>query len=139
MKLITHHLIKFAIAAMVLTLLFRYSLSYGIETGSNLIVVLSAAIYAIGMFITGWTFGEKDSRYLPIYDVGFRFHLTTYIVHSIISELWFVSGFNSKYEDIAIIHTTAAIWGFFLLGHFVFFLRTRKNTINHLDKEDLFD
>jgi len=139
MKIITHNLIRFAITATALTILFRYTLTYGIENKSNLIIILSASIYAIAMFLTGWTFGKKDRKYLPIYDVGFRFHLTTYLVHNIISELWFILGFNSKYENITVIHNTAIIWGLFLIGHFVFFLWTRKNAINNLDKEDLFD
>lgn len=139
MKLIAHNLIRFAITATALTILFRYALTYGIENKSNLIVVLSASIYAIAMFLTGWTFGKKDRMYLPIYDVGFRFHLATYLVHNIISELWFMLDFNSKYENITVIHSTAIIWGLFLIGHFVFFLWTRKNAINNLDKEDLFD
>lgn len=139
MKIITHNLIKFAIAATVLTILFRYSLTYGIENESNLIAVLSAFFYAIAMFLTAWTFGKKDRMYLPIYDVGFRFHLAAYMVHNIVSELWFTFGFNSKYENITVIHSTATIWGFFLIGHFIFFLWTRKDAINNLGKEDLFD
>jgi|SRR5690554_1281565 len=115
MKTITHNLLKFAIAATILTILFRYTLTYGIENKSNFTVILSAILYGVAMYLTGWTFGKKDRAYLPIYDVGFRFHLTTYLIHNIISELWFVLGFNSKYENITVIHSTAIIWGFFLL------------------------
>ncbi len=139
MKPITHSLIKFAIAAIVSATLFRYFLTYGIEIKSGSVIGISASIYAILMFLSGWNFGKEDKEYLPVYDVGFRFHFTTYLIHNVVSELWFVLGFNSKYENIAAIHTVAIIWGLFLLVHFIVFLRTRKNAINNLHKEDLFD
>lgn len=136
-----HNSIKFAfaVAAMILTIIFRYSLTYGIEHRSSIIVILSASIYAVALFLSGWFFGKKDRAFLPVYDVGFRFHLIVYLIHNILSELWFVFGFNAKSENVITIHTTAIIWGLFLAGHFIFFLWTRKNAINNLDREDLFD
>jgi hypothetical protein len=91
------------------------------------------------MYLAGWTYGKKDREFLPIHDVGFRFHLVTYFTHNMISELWFILGFNTKHENIAVIHLTGISWGIFLIIHFIFFLKARKNSINHLDKEDLFD
>jgi len=139
MKTITPFLLKFALTATVLAIIFRYSLSYGIENESTIIVVLSAILYGVAMFFSGWYFGKKDGEYLPIYDVGFRFHFTTYLIHNIISELWFLFGFNAIYEKAGIVHKTAIIWGVFLIVHFMFFLRARKNSINNLKKEDLFE
>jgi len=139
MKSITSFLVKFALVATVLTIIFRYCLSYGIENQTVVIIVLSAVLYSIGMFIFGWHFGKKDGNYLPIYDVGFRFHATTYLIHNAISELWFVFGFNSGYEKIEMIHLQAMIWGFFLLCHLLFFLKAKKKSINGLNKTELFE
>ena len=139
MKTITHGLLKFAIATTILILLFRYLLTYGIENKSGFIVIFSAMFYAITMYLAGTTFGKKDREYLPFYDVGFRFHLVTYTIHNLISELWFVLGFNSKYENSVVIHTSAKIWGIFLIIHLLYFLWIRKNSIYDLDKEDLFE
>ena len=139
MKTVTSFLLRFALTASVLAIIFRFSLSYGVENKSSIIVALSAILYGVLMFFSGWYFGKKDGEYLPIYDVGFRFHFTTYLIHNTISELWFLFGFNAIQEKIGIVHTTAIIWGVFLIVHFVFFLLTRKNSINNLDKEDLFE
>lgn len=139
MKLITPSLLKFALATTLLTIIFRYSLSYGIDNKTTIIIVLSAILYFIGMFIFGWYFGKKDVNYLPIYDVGFRFHFTTYFVFILVSELWFILKFNSEYEKIRIIHLTAIIWGVLLFFHFLLLLGTRKKAINGLEKEDLFE
>jgi hypothetical protein len=139
MKTITHFLLRFALTATALTIVFRYFLSYGIENKSSILIALSAILYGVAMFISGWLFGKKDEEYLPIYDVGFRFHFTTYLIHNLISLLWFGFGFNSHFEKIETIYTTAIIWGAFLIGHFLIFLWARKNSINNLDKEDLFE
>lgn len=139
MKTITPFLLKFALTTTLLTIIFRYCLSYGISNESYMIIILAALLYGILMFSSGWYFGKKDGEYLPIFDVGFRFHLTTYLVHNIISELWFVFSFNSHYEKIETIHSTAIIWGILLLLHFIFFLWARKNSINNLNKTDLFE
>lgn len=139
MKTVTPFLVKFAIVATFLTLFFRYFLSYGITNESAVIITISASVYGALMFISGWYFGKKEGQYLPIYDTGFRFHLTTYLVFNLISVGWFLLGLNSKYEKISVVYTTAVIWGVILLVHFILFLKGRKNAINHLDKYDLFE
>jgi hypothetical protein len=133
-KLITTYLLKFALVATILTVIFRYFLSYGIDNRSIAIIVLSAVLYSAGMYFAGMYFGRKEHVYLPIYDVGFRFHLTTYLVCSLIWGLFHVLGFGGYGFFSGVI-----IWSFFLLIHFLVFLRARKKAINDLDKEDLFD
>ena len=83
MKTITSFLLRFALTAIILTIIFRYFLSYGIENKSLIIIALSAILYGAAMFISGWYFGKKDGEYLPIYDVGFRFHFTTYLIYNL--------------------------------------------------------
>lgn len=139
MKTITPYLLRFAFVAIILTIIFRYFLSYGIENQSTIIIILSGMIYGISMFISGWIIGKKDGEYLPIFDVGFRFHFTTFLVFSVVSELWFILGFNSRYEKIETVHITILIWSILLLIHFIAYLWARKNSINNLDKNDLFE
>ncbi|OQD44412.1 hypothetical protein BUL40_02340 [Croceivirga radicis] len=139
MKTITKHLLSFALIAIIATIAFRYFLSYGIENQSTIIVTTSAIIYGISMFLAGWVFGKKDGEYLPIFDLGFRFHLTTYLTHNGISLLWILLGFGSKYEKLEWTVMVAVYWGFFLFLHFIYYLWARKNSIDNLDKEDLFE
>lgn len=139
MKTITPYLLGFALTATVLTIVFRYFLSYGIENQSGIIINISAATYGLLMFASGWHFGRKDGEYLPIYDVGFRFHLSTYLIHNGLSLLWIGLGFGSKYENLNASIMVAIYWGVFLILHFMFFLRAKKNSIDNLDKEDLFE
>ena len=138
-SLITQNLIKFTITTIILTILFRIGLSTSITNELTLAVILSAIIYAILMFINGSYFGRKEYEYLPIYDIGFRFHLSTFLAHNAVSILWFVFGFESKYENIKVIYITALIWSIFLIIHFAYYLSVRKSTIRNLDKEDIFE
>lgn len=139
MKLITSTLVKYAGVITVLTVLLRLFLTIGIEKHSGVILYTTAVLYAVSMFCAGYFFGRKDSSSLPIYDVGFRFHATTYLVFNIISELWFILGFNSSYERIQSVHTMAIIWGVIVLTHFIIYLMTRRRTIDNLSKTDLFE
>lgn len=139
MKTITPYLLRFALTTTLLTIVFRFFLSYGIENQSGIIITTSAVTYGLLMFASGWYFGRKDGEYLPIYDVGFRFHLTTYLIHNGISLLWLGLGFGSKYENLSVSIMVAIYWGIFLLLHFIFYIWVRKNSIENLDKEDLFE
>jgi hypothetical protein len=131
--------IQFAVTATILTIFFRYALSFGIDKKSNLIVIISALTYGIAMYFSGKFFGKREKVRLPFYDVGFWSHLTTYLIYVVISEFWFVLNCNSKFEKITVIHLTAIIWGFFIIVHFLYFLASRKNAIRNLNKKDLFE
>lgn len=139
MKTITPYLLKFVITASILTFGFRAFLSYALENEVNDLVFLASSVYGALMFVFGWYFGKKDSEYLPIFDIGFRFHISTYLVHNVISFLWVGVGFGSQNESISVLSYIAVYWGIFLLIHFVFFLKTRKRTINSLDKDNIFE
>lgn len=139
MKSITHYLIKFAATAIILTVFFRLCLSYGIENKNAPIIIASSVIYGLAMFCAGWYFGKKDGDYLPIYDVGFRFHFATFLIHNTISLLWFIFNLQSKYENIKTIYITILIWIPLLLFHLYFYVKARKKSINGLYKADLFE
>jgi hypothetical protein len=137
--LITANLLKFTLATVILTIVFRIGLSTSINNKMTLAVILCSIVYGILMWFNGSYFGRKEYEYLPIYDIGFRFHLSTFLVHNLISILWFVFAFESKYENIKIIYITALIWSAFLFIHLIYYLSIRKSSINNLDKEDLFE
>ncbi len=136
---ITPNLLKFTGISILLTLLFRFGLSFSIESKIILSIIVCALVYGVSMWFNGRFFGTKEEEYLPIYDIGFRFHLFTFLVHNTISIIWFLFGFESKYENIAVIYRTAIIWSFFLIVHFGYYLFARKSSIKGLNKEDLFE
>ena len=98
-SLMTPNLIKFAVATIILTILFRLGLSTSITNKMTITVILSAISYAILMWINGRYFGRKESRYQSVYDIKIRLHLLAFIVHNIVSILWYVFEFKSKHAQ----------------------------------------
>ena len=139
MKSLTKNLIYFAIFFFIGVIVFRYSLSYYIENQLFNATIIIAVIYFLYNFGIGWFFGKKDHESLPLYDIGFRFHFVTYLLFNIMSILWFQLGLNSHYESIRVVYITALFWGIGLLIHFILYLFARKNSINGLNKNEIFE
>lgn len=139
MKAITNNLMYFTIFFFIGAIVFRYSLSHSIENRAYNLVWIIAVVYFVFNFLIGWLFVKRDYETLPLYDLGFRFHFVTYLLFNMVSILWFVFGFHSHFESIRIVYFTALFWGIGLLIHFLFYLIARKNSINGLNKEDIFE
>ena len=141
MKLCTKNSIRFALSLLIATALFRYLLSSLLlgPTIDSQSIALLAIVYGIMAFIFGWYFGKKDFESLPLYDVGFRFHLLTYLVCNGYAYFWFLSGLTATNEDIAIVHYTAIFWGIGLLVHSFFYLQSRKEVIDGMHKGEIFE
>lgn len=139
MKTITNNLLAFSIGLVVLTIAFRFSLSTMLQNRLFGSVLIVAIIYSILIFIIGCIFGKKDKMNLPLYDIGFRFHLATYIICNIIAEVWFLFNMQSEYENVRTVHLTAIFWGIGLLIHLIIYLATRKNAIKGIKKSEIFE
>ncbi|MDU1905445.1 MAG: hypothetical protein E6772_11730 [Dysgonomonas sp.] len=139
MKFITANLVKFAAVFAVFTITFRFLLGTFIDAKLFMWIWILALVYFCANFVIGWYFGKKDHECLPLFDVGFRFHFTTYFVFNLLSEIWFLLGFQSASESIRTVHSTAIIWGGFIIIHFIMYLIYRKKSINGLEKSEIFD
>ena len=139
MKALTKNLMYFAVLFFMGAIVFRYSLSDFIENRLLNLIWIIAIIYFFFNFFIGWFFGKKDYESIPLNDIGFRFHFVTYFLFNMVSVLWFLFGFNSHFENIRIVYITALFWGIVLLIHFIFYLIERKNSINGLNKEEIFE
>ncbi len=139
MKTLTKNLRFYALALIALTILFRFSLSLLLQDREFSIIWVLATLYGISVFIVAWIFGRKDKLHLPLYDIGFRFHLTTYLICNSIAKLWHSFNFQSDYENIKSVHLTIIIWGACLAVHFIIYTITRKNVIRGIKKSEIFE
>jgi hypothetical protein len=139
MKTMTVNQLSFAGILVVLTIAMRYGLSTLLENREFNMAWVVAATYAISVFAAGWVLGKKDYECLPLYDIGFKFHLITYLVCNVIAELWFLLGFQSSFESVKSVHLTALFWGIGLIIHLIFYLFARKDSIKGIEKSDIFD
>lgn len=139
MKMLTPNLLKFAIVAALLTVLFRYLLSSLLSRGEFPLLIPLGIGYFIAMFVSGWIFGKKDYEYLPMLDFSFRIHFITYVICNVIGQAWFLLGLQSHHESVRSAHMMALLWGIALTIHFVIYLTGRKHRIKGLNKTDLFE
>ena len=139
MKLVTINQIKYAVALLISTVLFRIILSHLIAAEKHQQTWYIGVIYGIVIFISGWVFGKKDRLTLNLYDIGFRFHLTTYIICNLIGQIWVIFSLTAENESTKSINMMAIYWGIGLILHLIIFLSTRKNSINGIKKSEIFD
>ena len=137
MKLLTFRLGQFAISALLITVLFRYALSLSIGVESALASALCSVMYFCLMFLVGWYFGKKEDEENGIYDIGFRFHLVTYIICVGVGYASYYIDLNT--ENIRAMTISTICWGIGLLVHLIFFVIAKKRTIKGYVKEDIFE
>ena len=120
---ITKSLIQFITVTTFLTFIFRISLSEFLNEQLWSFVFIPPLIYFILMYVSGRYFGIKEYKYLPIGDIGFRFHVSTFIVFLIVSYLMYYLGYMSNSEPRGILDITISIWGIFLIIHMILFFK----------------
>jgi hypothetical protein len=139
MKFITKNLIVYAVLLFVYSVVFRYALSGVLDAEKFNLAYIAGIVYGILIFVTAWNLGKAHSVKKFIFDAGLGFNLTTYIIWGLVSELWFILGFNSRYETIKAVHYTLIIWGVFVIIHFIIYWRLKSRTIRGVLKSEIFD
>ena len=136
MKALTIRLEQFAICALVLTVLFRYTLDLCIEANNVIGTTTCSIVYGGLMFLVGWYFGTKDAKENEVHDIGFRYHLVTYILCIGIGYGVHYWGWHA--ESLRAMTITAISWGIGLLVHFIFYLIEQRKTIKGYAKDEIF-
>ena len=139
MKIISRNLLLFAFLLLVYTVAFRYGLGALLTAEKWAWVVIISVAYGALIFVTAWMTGKRDGINNFLFDAGFRWNLTTFIVWGIASEAWFLLGLHSAYESIRVVHITLLIWSGFLVLHLILFLILRKRTIKGVHKTNIFE
>ena len=136
MKALTIRLGQFAICALVLTVLFRYALNLCIEANSVIGTTTCSIVYGGLMSLVGWYFGTKDAEENEVHDIGFRYHLVTYVLCIGIGYGVQYLGWNT--ESLRAMTITAIAWGIGLLVHFIFYLIEQSKTIKGYARDEIF-
>jgi len=139
MKIISKNLLLFAFLLLAYTLLFRFGLGSLLTAEKYGFVAIISLLYGGIIFVTGWMTGRRDGRESFLFDAGFRWNLTTFLVWGLASEAWFLLGLHSVHETIRVVHITLLIWSGFLVLHFILFLILRRRTIKGVHKSDIFE
>lgn len=136
MKALTIRLGQFTFCALILTVLFRYILSLCIEANSVIGTTICSIVYGGLMFLSGWYFGKKDAIENEVHDIGFRFHLVTYILCIGVGYVTYYLDWET--ESLSVMTITAISWGIGLAIHFILYLIEQRNTIKGYAKDEIF-
>jgi len=139
MKIVSRNLLLYALLLLIYTVLFRFGLSSLLAAERWVWVILIAVAYGAIIFVTAWMNGKRDGINNFLFDAGFRWNLTTFIVWGAASEAWFLLGFHSAHEAIGVVHITLLIWSGFLILHLILFLILRRRTIKGVHKTNIFE
>jgi hypothetical protein len=139
MKIISRNLLLFASLLLAYTLAFRFGLSNLLAAEKWIWVIVISVAYGAAIFVTAWTTGKRDGINNFLFDAGFRWNLTTFIVWGAASEAWFLLNLHSTYESIRVVHITLLVWSGFLILHLILFLILRRRTIKGIHKTDIFE
>ena len=139
MKIVSRNLLIFALLLFIYTVLFRFGLGSLLTAEKWAWVLVISVAYGAMIFVTAWMTGKRDGMNNFLFDAGFRWNLTTFIVWGAASEAWFLLGLHSAQENIRVVHITLLIWSGFLILHFILFLILRKRTIKGVHKTNIFE
>jgi hypothetical protein len=138
MKILTKQVVLFALLMAVYTLLFRMLLSFCIGHHYYVLLGIGSLVYGVSIFFTAYFLAKAEAQEIHFFDLGLRFHVTSFLVWAAVSFGWFYLGNPHKYEHVSQISQILLYWGFILILHTVIFLITRKDTIRGIHKNDIF-
>lgn len=139
MKIVSRNLLLYALLLLIYTVVFRFGLSSLLTAEKWIWVIIIAVAYGALIFVTAWMTGKRDGMNNFLFDAGFRWNLTTFIVWGAASEAWFLLGLHSVHESIRVVHITLLFWTGFLILHLFLFLILRRRTIKGVHKTNIFE
>ncbi len=146
MKIFTNRLWQFAGCASIASIAMHIALNLLVSSAITWIII--AVLYFCTMYAIGWYFGKKDYQENNIYDIGIRWHITTFLICNALSYLFCVLYYNGTLEAVSQgvvyynykrVTCNAMVWLVFLVIHFIVFLYTRKNAIKGYNKNEIFE
>lgn len=116
----------FFLTSLILSHLFFYTLYDKIASQDFRQLGIIATVYGVSMFIAGLFWGYLDRARNSRKDIGFTFHVFTYLNVNFSSIFWMFIFLNFSMQNVlyAILHLI--IWGFFLWLHYQYSKRSIK-------------
>ena len=135
MKTLTNNLKYFCGLTLIFSITFFYYLYSSILIESYNKIWVYATLFGIALFISGFALGYNDSVRKSRLDLGFQYHLMTFIIVNFIGivSLFIAMGFNMKtllYSILSLIP-----WGIGLYANYY----SSSKSIKGMDKKDIFD
>ena len=130
----TKNLKYFSGLTMIFSALFFYNLHSALQTQSYDNIWIFAVLYGAILFCTGLFLGYKDSVRKSRADLGFQYHLMTFIIVNGIGIPWMFISIGLKTETLLSASIQFVSWGIGLFVHYYFSSRSLKG----MNKEEVF-
>jgi len=132
-------LVIFCMALILFTALFFHYRSYFHEQQQYVLIWVSAAVFAVVVFVTGILFGLYRRKHDTGVRFGFLFHFAWYVIFNSMWMIWARTGLSTIRDSLWIILLVMLIWGMGLLMHFFIMLNNRCNMIRGMLKDEIFE
>ena len=134
MKAMTDNLKYFSALVLIFSITFFYLLYSALLAQSYNHIWIYATSFGVALFISGFVFGYQDSVRKSRLDLGFQYHLMTFIIVNAIGipSLFIAMGFSFYTLLTGVLHLP-----FWALGLFVHHYYSSRS-IKGMDKKDLF-
>ena len=135
MKTITNNLKYFGGLTLIFSIAFFYYLYSAVLAQSYSDIWIYVSLYGAALFISGFVLGYRDPVRKSRLDLGFYYHLITFIVVNFVGiiSLFIAMGFSFR----TLLNAAASLifWGLGLLVHYYFSSRSIKG----INKREIFD
>ncbi|AXT20725.1 hypothetical protein D7030_11875 [Flavobacteriaceae bacterium AU392] len=135
MKTMTNNLKYFSGLTLIFSIIFFYYLYSDITIQSYNKIWIYAILYGMTLFISGLILGYKDPVRNSIYDLGFQYHLTTFIIVNCIGFIASLIAMGINLKTLLTSIMPIIFWGLGLLIHYYFSLKSIKG----INKKEIFD
>ena len=134
MRYFTPQLVGFGVTTLVLSIGFFSYLYSSIKAHTYDYIWIAALAFGVLMFFNGLLWGWRDSVRKSKSDLGFMYHLYTFVIVNNINLIFlFFFGFLEKYNENHF-YLYILFWGIGLMVHYY----AMKKKIKGMDKEELF-
>lgn len=123
---LSRNLKLFSVLMTIYSIVFQYYYNQYLNAEDWNYVVLCAAGLFVASFATGMILGSKDPVRNHRNDLGFLYHLMTYITVNAIAVIWLLAGLSSDKVTPVMILLMVILWGVGLLVHYLISRKTLK-------------
>lgn len=123
---LSRNLKLFSVLMTIYSIVFQIYYNQFLDAENWNYVLLCAAGLFVSSFATGLILGWRDPVRNHRNDLGFLYHLMTYISVNTVAVVWFLAGLSSDKVTLVIILTMVISWGVGLLIHHLISRKTIK-------------
>lgn len=135
MKTMSNNLKYFGGLTLVLSVAFFYYLVASLQAQDFGNIWLIALGFGLLLFASGLLFGYNDSMRGSRADLGFQYHLMTFIIVNLVGIPWLMVGLGTDSNNLINIAYQCVPWAIGLATHYYF----SSKSIKGVSKEEIFD